>query len=119
MLWVILAIASVSSAFQIRQVELPTEFSWDNVNNTNFMPTVRNQLFPAPCNSGWAMAATTVIDSRIKIMRKAEWPDIQIAPQVLIDCDGDDYGCYGVSSMDIQGDPYTAYSWISRNKITD
>jgi hypothetical protein len=38
---------------------------------------------------------------------------------VLLDCDSLDYGCYGVPNILFQGDPWTAYKWISLNNITD
>jgi hypothetical protein len=38
---------ATAQAFQITEdVTLPTDFGWDNVNNTNFLPPVRNQYFP-------------------------------------------------------------------------
>jgi cathepsin X len=45
-------------------------------------------------------------------MRKAQWPDVIIAPQVLISCENIDDGCHG-------GDARTAYEWIHNNNITD
>jgi cathepsin X len=45
-------------------------------------------------------------------MRKAAWPDINLAPQVLISCNDVALGCNG-------GDPRQAYEWISKNNITD
>ena len=94
------------------RVSAPTEWSWDNVDNINYLGVVRNQNYPAPCNSGWAIAATSTLSSRIKIARKAQWPDVTISPQVLIDCDNLDFGCYG-------GDPWSAFKWIQTNDITD
>lgn len=51
------------------------------------------------------------MSDRIKIARNARWPDINIAPQVLISCSDDD-GCHG-------GDSYNAFEWMSKNNITD
>jgi cathepsin X len=51
------------------------------------------------------------MSDRIKIARKAAWPDINIAPQVLISCSGDD-GCHG-------GEAYNAFEWMNTNEITD
>ena len=45
-------------------------------------------------------------------MRQAAWPDINIAPQVLISCEMEDFGCHG-------GDPLNAYRYIYKNNITD
>ena len=52
------------------------------------------------------------MSDRIKIMRKAAWPDINIAPQVLISCQTTDFGCHG-------GDPINAFDYISEFNITD
>jgi len=51
------------------------------------------------------------LSDRIKIARNAAWPDINIAPQVLISCSGDD-GCHG-------GEAYNAFEWMHNNEVTD
>ena len=38
------------------------------------------------------------MSDRIKIMRKAAFPDINIAPQVLVSCENYDNGCEGGDS---------------------
>jgi cathepsin X len=38
------------------------------------------------------------MSDRIKIKRKAQWPDVIIAPQILLSCDLDDGGCHGGDS---------------------
>jgi cathepsin X len=45
-------------------------------------------------------------------MRNATWPDINLAPQVLLSCDTVNRGCSG-------GNPPLAYKWIHENNITD
>jgi len=75
------------------------------------MTQIRNQHLPQYCGSCWAHAATSALSDRIKIARKAAWPDINIAPQVLISC-SEDFGCHG-------GDAYNAFEWMSKNEITD
>jgi cathepsin X len=45
-------------------------------------------------------------------MRNAAWPDIILAPQVLLSCDTVNRGCNG-------GVPPLAYKWINENNITD
>jgi cathepsin X len=67
---------------------------------------------PEYCGSCWAQAAASSMSDRIKIMRNAQWPEINIAPQVLISCEDPDMGCHG-------GDSYNAFEWIYNNEITD
>ena len=52
------------------------------------------------------------MSDRIKIMRKAAFPDINISPQVLISCESPDHGCHG-------GLPLFAYDYIHKYNITD
>ena len=92
--------------------DLPTNFFWGDVNGKNFLTFQRNQHIPQYCGSCWAFAATSALSDRIKIQRNAQWPDVNIAPQVLISCEEPDQGCHG-------GDARTAYEWISKNNITD
>ena len=63
----------------------------------NYLTVLRNQHIPSYCGSCWAHAATSALSDRIKIQRRAAWPDINISPQVLISCGPDD-GCHGGDS---------------------
>ena len=75
----------------------PKEWRWDNVEDINYLTVLRNQHIPSYCGSCWAHAATSALSDRIKIQRKAAWPDVNISPQVLISCGPDD-GCHGGDS---------------------
>jgi cathepsin X len=90
--------------------ELPETMLWANVSGVNYLTVTKQQHIPQYCGSCWAQAATSALSDRIKIMRKAQWPDINIAPQPLVSCI--DYGCDGSWSL-------SAYEWIKNNNITD
>lgn len=90
----------------------PANFTWGDINGTNYLTIVRNQHIPQYCGSCWAHASTSALSDRIKIARNAQWPDINLAPQVLISCERPDLGCNG-------GDGITAYQYIYNYSITD
>jgi len=92
-------------------MDMPDTYIWNNVNGTSYLTNLRNQHIPQYCGSCWAHAATSALSDRIKIARKAAWPDINIAPQVLISCSGDD-GCHG-------GEAYNAFEWMHDNEASD
>jgi cathepsin X len=96
----------------IPAANLPLNHWWGNINGKNYLTYQRNQHIPIYCGSCWAFASTSALSDRIKIARKAAWPDINLAPQVLISCEEPDQGCHG-------GDARTAYEWIHHNNITD
>ena len=79
----------------LQDVELPKTFSWNNVDGINYLTNVKNQHLPYYCGSCWAQAATSSLSDRIKIARKAAWPDINISPQAVISCEMGDDGCHG------------------------
>lgn len=92
--------------------ELPDYLFWGNYSGINYLTVARNQHIPVYCGSCWAFGTTSALSDRIKIMRKAAWPDINLAPQVLVSCEMDDLGCHG-------GDSNNAYKYIYENGITD
>jgi len=97
--------------------EVPDEFDWGNVadeqgRRRNFLTTARNQHIPVYCGSCWAHGSTSALSDRIKIRRKGAFPDVNLAPQVLISCDMQDNGCHG-------GDARSAYNWMVNNNMTD
>ena len=92
--------------------DLPSQWLWNNVDGVNMVTNIRNQHIPQYCGSCWAHAATSAISDRIKIARKAAWPDINISPQVIISCETKDFGCHG-------GDAYNAFEWMANNEVTD
>jgi cathepsin X len=92
--------------------DLPEQWLWNDANGTNFLTNVRNQHVPQYCGSCWAHAATSSFSDRIKIARNAAWPDINIAPQVLISCEHNSLGCHG-------GNALTAYEFMSKHEMTD
>merc|ERR1711971_1186766 len=89
----------------------PPSFHWGEVDGVNYLTQAKNQHIPQYCGSCWAQAATSSLSDRIKIARKAAWPDINIAPQVLISCGPMD-GCHG-------GDAGVANKRMADNGITD
>lgn len=89
----------------------PPQWLWNDVNGKNYLTVSRNQHLPTYCGSCWAHAATSSLSDRIKIQRKAAWPDINISPQVLISCGPGD-GCHG-------GDAAEANMYMHESGVTD
>lgn len=65
---------------------LPQSFSWSNVNGVNFLTKNLNQHIPVYCGSCWAHGTISSLADRIKIMRNAAWPDINLSIQFLLNC---------------------------------
>ena len=92
--------------------DVPESFWWGNKEGVDYLTITRNQYAPKYCESSWAFAATSALNDRIKILRRAQWPDIILSPQILLSCTENNNGCKGGSSLD-------AYKWIQTNNITD
>jgi len=58
------------------------------------------------------MSATSALSDRIKIMRKAQFPTVNLAPQVIISCVTAYNGCSG-------GDQPSLYEYVKQNGLTD
>ncbi len=78
--------------------QIPDQWLWSNVNGVNYLTLVRNQHIPQYCGACWAFAATSSLADRIKIARKAQWPDLELAPQILLSCSQVSNGCHGGNS---------------------
>lgn len=91
--------------------EIPTEWDWRNVNNTNFVTWDKNQHIPHYCGSCWAQGVTSALSDRLSIMNNALGPEVNLSPQVLINFNGEGT-CEG-------GMPAKAYSYIKKNGIPD
>ena len=89
---------------------------WDirDVRGVTLASITRNQHIPRYCGSCWAHATTSALSDRIALLRGGAFPEIDLSPQVLVDCveEGDTRGCSG-------GDPTAAYAWMAKNGVTD
>ena len=65
---------------------LPPAFSWSNVDGVNYLTKNLNQHIPVYCGSCWAHGSVSSLADRIKIKRKAEFPDINLSIQFLLNC---------------------------------
>ena len=82
-----------------RASDLPDNWSWGNVNGTNYLTKSLNQHIPQYCGSCWAHGAASAFADRIKIARKAKGADINMAIQYILDCASEVAGsCHGGSA---------------------
>lgn len=92
---------------------LPTTWDWRDINGTNYVTLSLNQHIPVYCGSCWAHGSISSVADRIKILRKAAWPDILPSIQVILNCAQDVAGsCDG-------GDDIGVYQYLKSNGIPD
>lgn len=98
----------------LKPEDLPVAFDTRDIGGLEYVTVDRNQHIPQYCGSCWAHGTTSSLSDRIKLMRNRKFPDIQLSPQVLVNCvtANNTHGCNG-------GDPTAAFSWILENGITD
>merc|ERR1711871_1610851 len=87
-------------------VKYPDSFTWCDKDGVNYCTMSRNQHIPQYCGSCWAHGAVSALGDRIKIARKGQGIDINLAVQHILNC-GNVGSCYGGS---IDG----AYQWIHK-----
>jgi len=84
---------------------LPAAFDWSNKNGVSYVTKNLNQHIPQYCGSCWAHGAVSALGDRIKIARKAQGVDINLAVQHVLNC-GTAGSCHGGSHTGV-------YHWIS------
>ena len=73
----------------------------------------RNQHIPNYCGACWSFAATSALDDRIRLARgKTASRQVDLAMQVILNCDTYDDGCHG-------GDPLTAYKFVHEHRLPE
>ena len=93
-------------------IKIPEAWDWRNINGTNFVTKDLNQHIPQYCGSCWAHGAMSSLADRIKIIRKAEWPDINLAIQDILNCGSLAGTCNGGSAVG-------AFHYVHQNGIPD
>lgn len=90
---------------------LPTSIDWRWRNGQRFTTWTRNQHIPSYCGSCWAFAVTSALSDRIMIQQNNSYPEWDLSPQVLLDCDIKNFGCHG-------GDSNEANEYMMKYGIT-
>lgn len=97
---------------------LPLEFDWRNVAGQNFVTTDLNQHIPEYCGSCWIHGTVHALNDRLKVQRKAQFPDVLLSRQALLNCvpnpddDGPPPGCNG-------GDPWMIHKYMHEHRVPD
>ncbi len=56
------------------------------MNGLNYLTMTRNQHIPQYCGACWAFGTTSALSDRLNIIRNLTWPEINLSPQVLLNC---------------------------------
>lgn len=91
---------------------LPKELDWRAKDGKNYTTVTRNQHIPLYCGACYSFGATSALSDRIRIARGGVGREINIAMQVVLNCDTKDNGCSG-------GDATSVYHWIKQNSVPD
>jgi len=98
---------------------LPSLFDWRNVGGRSFATPDLNQHIPIYCGSCYIHGAVHALNDRIKVLRNAQYPDVIVSRQALMNCVPDPSnaslpppGCGG-------GDAFQVHHYLHTNKIPD
>lgn len=82
--------------------ELPSDFTWGDVNGVSYLTRSLNQHIPQYCGSCWAHGALSALADRIKIARKASGEDVNLSIQYILNCATHVAGsCHGGSASGV------------------
>jgi len=72
---------------EINMDDLPANWDWRNVDNTNYLSWNKNQHIPVYCGSCWAQGTTSSIADRFNIMLGDKNPSpVGLDAQVIVNC---------------------------------
>jgi len=84
----------------------PSKWDWCDMNGKSYCTPMLNQHIPQYCGSCWAHGAISALGYRIKIARKAQGRDINLAVQHVLNCGGVG-SCHGGSTDGV-------YQWLHK-----
>jgi len=97
----------------IKSEDVPDALNWCDKDGVNYCTMSRNQHIPQYCGSCWAHGSVSALGDRIKIARKGQGIDINVAVQHILNC-GNVGSCHGGS---VDG-PYQWLHQISQSTGT-
>ena len=75
--------------------EIPASLDWRWKDGQRYTTWTRNQHIPFYCGACWAMSATSALSDRIMIHYNNSFPEWNLSPQVLLNCEREDKACGG------------------------
>jgi cathepsin X len=108
----------------IDAASLPDTWDWRNMDGVHYTTYAVNQHIPQYCGSCWAQGTMSALSDRISIQRKAQWPEIKLSAQVIVnmnvftqyqcgDCEGGDPNCVMEMLNDIGVPDHTCQNYIA------
>eukprot|EP00928_Gymnodinium_smaydae_P072725 TRINITY_DN56027_c0_g1_i1.p1 TRINITY_DN56027_c0_g1~~TRINITY_DN56027_c0_g1_i1.p1 ORF type:complete len:693 (+),score=91.86 TRINITY_DN56027_c0_g1_i1:108-2186(+) len=93
---------------------LPRDLDWraDASGKQASTTLVRNQHIPLYCGACYSFGSTSALGDRIRIARGGVGREVNIAMQVVLNCDMVDFGCSG-------GDHMSVYKFIKEHGVPD
>jgi len=99
--------------------DLPKAFDWRDVDGTSYVTDSWNQHIPQYCGACWIHGTLSTLNDRLKVARKAQWPDVRFGRQGIINCvpnpenpNKPPPGCDG-------GDAYMIHEYLHKNPMPD
>ena len=110
------------TTLSVSVVQPPDAWDWRNVDGINYATSDVNQHIPTYCGSCWVHGTVSALNDRIKVLRKARFPDVMISRQAVMNCvpatpvgdapSGPPPGCGG-------GDPWMIHDYILEHPVPD
>lgn len=92
---------------------VPAALDYRNYEGRAWTSLSRNQHIPNYCGACWSFAATSALNDRIRLSGgKTASRQVDLAMQVILNCDTYDNGCHG-------GDPLTAYKFVHEHRLPE
>lgn len=103
----------------VAEKDLPEAFDWRDVDGVSYVTSSWNQHIPQYCGACWIHGTLSALNDRVKVARKAQFPDMRFGRQAINNCVPDPRGGQHPPPGCNGGDSIMIHKYLHTNPMPD